>query len=476
MALLVLCVAALASSRSGSRALAYQPGVAGGFIPAALTPSAPPPGTGGAPAAPLVLVEPPLADSWFAWRRTPTRVRVVAPGRRVLHRWDADVGEWAEADPEIVVPEGRRTLHLAVVGAEGGVDWRGSLELKVDLGAPKLNGSVEPAAPEPAESLLRRRSVTVRTSVVPQAGPTLTRLGGRDRYETSVIISKANFSEADTVIIATGEGFADALAASGLAGSYRCPLLLTRRDRLPAVARDEMLRLGAKKAVIAGGPPAVSEGVAKAVRQAGLSTQRIGGSDRYETAVLVAKELERREGPRSLGFVARGDTFPDALAVSPFAYGSRSPILLVKPTSLPKVTRNAISRGHFTRIVIAGGPPAVSEGAERWIAGHAMVVRAGGSDRYETAVRASVLGRFMGSAGDAFVGVATGGDFPDALCGGVAAGGRSGVVLLTRRHDLPQVTGRAVSDLGPSLRCVQVYGGPPAVDEPVLGTLRTIIR
>ncbi len=64
-------------------------------------------------------------------------------------------------------------------------------------------------------------------------GRTAGRLAGANRYRTAIEISKDHFAKADTVVLATGRTFADGLAASGLAGVFNAPLLLTDATELP---------------------------------------------------------------------------------------------------------------------------------------------------------------------------------------------------------------------------------------------------
>ncbi|MDZ4179722.1 MAG: PQQ-dependent sugar dehydrogenase, partial [Coriobacteriia bacterium] len=57
---------------------------------------------------------------------------------------------------------------------------------------------------------------------------TLTRIAGANRYQTAAAIARAAFpSGSSTAVVATGEQFPDALAASGLAGALGAPVLLT---------------------------------------------------------------------------------------------------------------------------------------------------------------------------------------------------------------------------------------------------------
>lgn len=76
----------------------------------------------------------------------------------------------------------------------------------------------------------------------------LSRVSGANRYETASEISKEFFSAgAEEVVIASGEGFADALAAGPLAGALERPILLVQRDSIPASILGEINRLKPKK-------------------------------------------------------------------------------------------------------------------------------------------------------------------------------------------------------------------------------------
>jgi putative cell wall-binding protein len=57
--------------------------------------------------------------------------------------------------------------------------------------------------------------------------------------------------------LATGSGYADALAAAALGA----PVLLTRSECVPQVVRDEITRLAATTVVVMGGTSALSDDV-----------------------------------------------------------------------------------------------------------------------------------------------------------------------------------------------------------------------
>ncbi|HYO18660.1 MAG TPA: cell wall-binding repeat-containing protein [Dermatophilaceae bacterium] len=94
-------------------------------------------------------------------------------------------------------------------------------------------------------------------------GATVERWAGVDRYATAAVISSKTYPQgATTAYLASGENYPDALAGGPVAARAGAPLLLTRRDCVPASVLEELTRLGATKIVVLGGVGAVSEAAA----------------------------------------------------------------------------------------------------------------------------------------------------------------------------------------------------------------------
>ncbi len=97
------------------------------------------------------------------------------------------------------------------------------------------------------------------------AGP-VTRLAGGDRFATAVSVSKGTFSASDTVFIATGLTFPDALGGGPVAGTVPGPLLLVPSGSVPSSVATELQRLDPDQVVILGGTNVVSVGVESQIR------------------------------------------------------------------------------------------------------------------------------------------------------------------------------------------------------------------
>ncbi|HEX7195321.1 MAG TPA: cell wall-binding repeat-containing protein, partial [Candidatus Limnocylindria bacterium] len=97
-------------------------------------------------------------------------------------------------------------------------------------------------------------------------GP-VTRLAGADRYATGAAIVRAFWSRSASGYVATGAGFADALAGGAAAGRAGVPMLLVEQSAVPLSTGQEVLRLGPRRLTILGGTGAVSAGAEAALKR-----------------------------------------------------------------------------------------------------------------------------------------------------------------------------------------------------------------
>jgi putative cell wall-binding protein len=169
----------------------------------------------------------------------------------------------------------------------------------------------------------------------------------------------------------------------------------------------------------------------------------VAGADRIRTALATAREAFP-QGTDSV-VIARADDFPDALAGVPLAYKLQAPLLLTFPDVLPTEVLETIQKLAPLNIYILGGEGAVSVPIARQLAGIAPITRLYGADRYETA---AAVARLLGNRGQAVV--VNGQNFPDALSIASEAARSGWPILLTERDRVPEVTARALRNLGVS--------------------------
>ncbi|NQX35430.1 cell wall-binding repeat-containing protein [Herbiconiux sp. VKM Ac-2851] len=282
----------------------------------------------------------------------------------------------------------------------------------------------------------------VTIAAVPRVDPVVDRIGGADRFVVSAAVARQAFPDgADTVYVASGAVFPDALSAAPAAARDRAPVLLTRSDRLPDAVVAEITRLDPERVVVVGGPLSVGPAVAEQLAATGAEVTRIGGPDRFAVSRSVA-EAAFPDGA-STAVLATGTDFPDALSAGA-AVAGQSPVLLVdgRAGSLDAATRAVLERLGVTRLVVVGGELSVSAGLAADAGGIAPVTRLAGADRYATSI--AVVAHFVDAADRALL--ATGRTFPDAL-----SGSPLGLPVLVVPPDcLPGATRSALGALGVS--------------------------
>lgn len=125
----------------------------------------------------------------------------------------------------------------------------------------------------------------------------VTRYGGGDRYTTAALINDAFFSagSTDTMFLATGTNFPDALAGAALAGRLGAPLYVTSAACVPDSVRNSIASLGAAKRVVMGGTSVVSDAAVKNTGCLASAAPTIAGSAK------VASTLTARPGAWTAG-------------------------------------------------------------------------------------------------------------------------------------------------------------------------------
>jgi hypothetical protein len=143
-------------------------------------------------------------------------------------------------------------------------------------------------------------------------------------------------------------------------------------------------------------------------------------------------------------------------------------VLLTDGSAMAPETRAYLDAQPSARRFAIGGPAASADPSATAVAG---------DDRFATAV--AVAEEFF--AEPAFVGVASGQAFPDALVGGAYASRRGGPVLLSDATALPEIARAYLQANTASIRTVRLFGGDRAVSPGVesdvyqaLGVLESI--
>jgi len=139
-------------------------------------------------------------------------------------------------------------------------------------------------------------------------------------------------------------------------------------------------------------------------------TVRLAGENRYQTAVAISKSGWSKSDSVVL---VSGENFPDALVGSSFAYQKDVPILITPSNTLDSNTRAEIARLGAKTVYILGNTTSVSSDIENDLKQTYNVIRIGGADVLDTAVKVGDEVRKTKQFDT--VAIATQGNFPDAL-------------------------------------------------------------
>jgi putative cell wall-binding protein len=289
---------------------------------------------------------------------------------------------------------------------------------------------------------------------------------GPSRVETAARVAMESFPNgADTIVLATGANFPDALAGGPLADALDAPLLLTTGDRLHPAATSAIQRLQARTVHVLGGENVISAAIEEQLgNDLGLTVHRLAGSGREATSVAIANRIAEIEGPPATIALVNGNSFHDAVIAGPLAGQEATAVLLTNPAQLSTDTTEFLDThtGSLSELVVVDSEHTLEDTVEVSAAqtATAALTRYGTGDRYTTSVQVAAakqdrLRNRQAAAGQpqthvATVYVATGHDYPDALTGGAVAGRNDTALLL--------VDGQVPDDrLGDALQYLRQY-------------------
>lgn len=205
--------------------------------------------------------------------------------------------------------------------------------------------------------------------------PSVSRIGGTDRFEVSRAVSTEVFGsrvQSRTMLVATGANFPDALSAGALGARLDAPVVLinTGGDRIDDVTRSFLFSASLVGLSAVGGPAVISDDY---VDQLGYFTKwggagRYGGADRF----AVNRVLNGGDGGaypsvewQQTAYLVSARNYPDAMSATTLAASQNARVYLSEPTCVPRQTLDLMRGSHINKIVLIGGPAALSDDVAR---------------------------------------------------------------------------------------------------------------
>jgi putative cell wall-binding protein len=204
--------------------------------------------------------------------------------------------------------------------------------------------------------------------------------------------------------------------------------------------------------------------------EAGITTSRVSGADRFAVGVAVSKAAH--SDGADVAYIVTGANYPDALSAGPAAIIDGAPLLLTDGSALTPSVRDELIRLDPEKIVVVGGPNSISDAVLGQLkALQPNTVRVSGRDRFEASRNVAEFA--FGASGATHAYIATGTNFPDALSAGAVAGARNApVVLVDGRGTLDAATTKLLTDLG--VDGITIVGGPASVNTGLEAQLKKI--
>ncbi|MDP4178387.1 MAG: cell wall-binding repeat-containing protein [Bacillota bacterium] len=266
----------------------------------------------------------------------------------------------------------------------------------------------------------------------------ITRIQGNDRFKTSVEIAKKVFPDdttLDNVVLTSGYDFPDGLSGSTLAKKLNAPILmagsLSNSQDVLNYIYAHLKQNG--NVYILGGTGAVSKDTEDTLNNKGYNVIRLAGQDRIETNNAIITSLNTTE--RTPVFIANAYSFPDALSASSIASINGYPILLTAANSLSSLIKDQLSKINPLTVYIVGGTGVVSSDVEssiKTLLPSSSVQRISGANRFETSMNAFKTFNLDTTN----LVLASGLDFPDALCGSQLAAKLNASIVLADENNL----------------------------------------
>lgn len=278
----------------------------------------------------------------------------------------------------------------------------------------------------------------INASVTQSYANTITRLGGYDRHGTAVEVADYGWTSTTKAVLApSGDlSMVDALASSSLAKAVDGPILLSNKDSVTPETLAELKKLGVTKVYIVSGTAVISTSVEAQLTAEGITSVRLGGYDRFETAVNIAKELQQIK-PFTEVAIANGFASADAISIGAIAASKGIPILVVDRDTIPSTVSNFLATVEVEKSYVIGGTAVVSDAVKVLLP---KAERLAGLDRFDT--NREVLKKFEDVIAGGKLFFANGADssLVDALTGAPMAAKLGGAIVLANKNAVPSLT------------------------------------
>ncbi|WPC40145.1 cell wall-binding repeat-containing protein [Clostridium sp. JS66] len=195
---------------------------------------------------------------------------------------------------------------------------------------------------------------------------TLIELGGSNRYETNISVGKELIRlgvDPSNIIMASGEGFSDALSAAPIASGEEQILLLANNDINYMKSTINFVKSNNSKVTVVGTEYVINDEIFNAVN----GVLRVnGGADRFDTNLKVLSKFSSSLNFNNMYIVnaSSDDGYADALVASVLAGKNKSPLILLDSDGASSTTNGIYFIRHninrMSDLTVIGGTGVIS--------------------------------------------------------------------------------------------------------------------
>ena len=307
---------------------------------------------------------------------------------------------------------------------------------------------------------------------VPSFDQATKRIAGNTAEDTMKAIVETAFPDpVKEVVLATSEGYWDALSANSLAGSLNAPVLLTHHGALPEQTIAELKRLKTSKVVVCGGENAISNDVVAQLKELNIEVERVAGQMASDTANDIAQKLANTD----TAVVATSWGYEDALSAASFAYAKKAPIFLANynTATLDASNIQTMKDKGVKKVYIVGGTAVVSPEVEAQLSAAGIACeRVAGDTAYDTSAKLATKLISLGMSANNMA-IATGWSYADALAGAALCGKQNSVMVLADNTNQTAIS-EVVAANKQSIKNYYIFGGTSAVGENATNALKGV--
>ncbi|MEG1410461.1 MAG: cell wall-binding repeat-containing protein [Terrisporobacter sp.] len=177
------------------------------------------------------------------------------------------------------------------------------------------------------------------------------KVAGEDRYETMIKVNQLEYKSAKEAVLVSSRSISDAISVVPFARAKNMPIFFVEYSNLDEKVKKELINLGVENIYIIGSEKSISTQLAKKLSREGMSVERIGGNNGFETSINIAKKMSEIVDIEKIALVSLTKGLPDGVSLAAPAAKHNMPIIVMKKSNRKEVIefakKNNIQKTYF---------------------------------------------------------------------------------------------------------------------------------